>query len=306
MTSSSSGSACARLREGRRAAGTSARVVPIDERSSVVHAWLVQASLDPDKLARALGPAFRSLRSGKGRKARIEVEHLRSKTLFVAIPGGTLDMGETHEEYLALSKLELQENVTREQVEAMKNAKTKKTKIAPFLCARAPVHGALARQVLGKVGWAIDEREPEASVVRLSRAAATTLAKAFAKDGLRLLTGPEWEWVAREGSARSTFINGRNAKVAEAACAALYKKPRFDPADGPPATNGFGVWGLPWGEFVADPKGTRRTPACCRGGAAMLYHWQADEIVMCVPSFGYRLGKSKESASVRFAIDMPS
>ncbi len=256
-----------------------------------------------EKLARRLGPAFRAVVSSKKEAQFVQVEHVASKTIFVAIPGGSFDMGVTKEEIAALQKLKLDEEITREQVAEM-TAKTKKTKVAPFLCARAPVSGALAERAIGATGWTIDEDEPEAGVVRLSAPQATKLAKAFAKDGLRLITDPEWEWVAREGG-RVSFINAKDARGAERACAALYAMPRFAPNAAPPTTNGFGVWGLPWGDFVADPNGTRRTVWGVRGGAAMLYPWQTDEIVMCVASFGYRLGKSKEQSGVRFAIDIP-
>lgn len=76
------------------------------------------------------------------------------------------------------------------------------------------------------------------------------------------------------------FINADDAKGAEAACRALYAKQHFERATKEPATNAFGVWGLPFGEFVAKPRGKRLEPWGIRGGAAMLYPWQVDEIVI--------------------------
>jgi hypothetical protein len=166
------------------------------------------------------------------------------------------------------------------------------------------VSGALARAVLGHSGWTIDEAEPEAGVTRLSSAEAGKLARAFARDGLRLITEVEWEWVARECGS-SPFINARDARGAERACEALYCKPRFDRRDGQPAANALGVWGLPWGDFVAAPKSAQRTAWGVRGGAAMGYPWQSDEIVECVPSYGFRLGRSKQPSGVRLALDLP-
>jgi len=261
---------------------------------------------DGAKLAAKLGPRFRAVKPNKAERGLVQVEHVPSGTLFVAIPGGTFALGPSREEVGDLSRLKFEEDVTREMVEGLRGAKTKKTKVAPFLCARAQVHGSLAEAVLGKTGWALDEEDARAGIVRLYPADAAKLARAFAKDGLRLITDPEWEWVAREGGARH-WINADDAKGAEKACGALYGAERFSRDAKPPATNGWGVWGLPWGDFVAEAKGTRRAVWGVRGGAAMLYPWQSDEIVMCCASYGYRVGRgrSKEQSSVRFAIDMP-
>jgi len=262
------------------------------------------SSLLSSVLLAKLGPSFRAVKSNRRDTAFVQVEHVPSQTLFVLIPGGVFQMGVSAGEIAALGKLTFNEEVTREQVARMARTQTRKTKVAPFLCARAAVSGALAERVLGDMGWTIDEDEPEKGIVRLDARQAGKLARTFAKDGLRLITEPEWEWVAREGGAR-IWLNANDARGAERACDALYRKPRFERAAGPPATNGFGVWGLPFGDFVAAPSGTRRTVWGVRGGAAMLYPWQTDEIVMCVPSFGYRLGKSKQKCGVRFAVDLP-
>jgi hypothetical protein len=265
----------------------------------------MKKTADSATLAAALGNAFRAVKSTKREAGLVQVEHVASKTLFVAVPGGTFELGPSRAEVEELAKLDFNEEVTREQVEAMKKRRTtKKTKVAAFLCARAPACGELTERVLGKMGWAIDEEEPAAGPVRLAPADASKLVRAFAKDGLRFLTDPEWEWVAREGG-ECHWINGKDARGAEKACAALYNT-RFDRDIGRPATNGFGVWGLPWGDFVTDAKGTRRTATRVRGGAAMLYPWQTDEILMCVASFGYAIGKSKSECGVRFAVDIPA
>lgn len=263
-----------------------------------------RAAAPADALSHALGPSFSAVRATRAERDLVQIEHIPSGTIFVAIPGGTLEMGQSRAEVEDLSKLAFEEDVTREDVDSMRGAKTKRVEVAAFLCARAPVHGALAERVLGEVGWAIDEDDPTAGVVRVHAKDAGKLARAFAKDGLRLLTSPEWEWVAREGGARH-WINADDARGAEKACAALYNCARFGRDAKPPTINGWGVWGLPWGDFVAEARGTRRTAWGVRGGAAMLYPWQTDEIMMCVASFGYRLGKSKEQAGVRFAVDMP-
>jgi hypothetical protein len=66
--------------------------------------------------------------------------------------------------------------------------------------------------------------------------------------------------------------------------------------------NAFGVWGLPWGDWVGEAKKLRE-PCAGRGGAANSYPWQGDEIVMQLCGQG---NDGSDENAVRFALDLPS
>jgi hypothetical protein len=106
--------------------------------------------------------------------------------------------------------------------------------------------------------------------------------------------------VARGGGA-DPFVNGADARQAEAACAALYGKP-FAPDRKDAGSNGLGIWGLPWGDWVAGSG--PRVPGKGRGGAARGYPWEGPGIIECLAGSGDSFAQ-RDANCLRFAVDLP-
>jgi len=146
-------------------------------------------------------------------------------------------------------------------------------------------------------------RRPAASLVHLTAKEAVLAVRRL---GMRFLSEPEWELVARDGGRRAFICEGKGAPLAQAgkAAKALYGV-AYDPKAVPPATNAFGVWGMMQGEWAVPGKG--KPPAILRGGAAALYPWQdcGEEIGAHAASRVPWRGRSR-TAGVRVALDLPA
>jgi hypothetical protein len=195
--------------------------------------------------------------------------------------------------------LELAEQSSRELFERAAPPRT--ASIAPFLCARAPLLAAQTVALVGAKGEPLGAEESPAAAVMFGSREVRALLAAVAPFDFRLLSAEEWEYVARDSGA-SALLNGSTPGEAEAACAALYNG-SFEPDGADAGTNGLGVWGMPWGQWIAH-SGDRSACGPCRAGAATLYPWQSDEIVMCFAGLGAEMD-GFETNPVRFAVDLP-
>lgn len=252
------------------------------------------------QIAAALGTGWAATRALCGTERLAEVVHDETGIRFVAVPGGRCTMGIRPDELALARTLELAEGEdTLAWVE--QGPAAHEVIVAPFLCARAPVLAAQSERLIGRVPWPVGDEDSSAAAVRFDREATRELMRAVRPYRFRLLTAQEWEWVARSGG-RDPFINGSTVEEAEAACKALYAS-AFDPARTDPGSNGLGIWGLPWGDWVAgeDPW----EPGKAHGGAAMLYPWQTDEIIMQLAGMGAGVGNPDENG-VRFAVPLPA
>lgn len=254
-----------------------------------------------ETLASALGDEYRASARLCGRAKLAAVFHVPTSTELVIVPGGTFTMGLRADEVARMVGRTWQEGAdTVRWIEgAAKANPPHEVTVRPFLCACAPVLAKQAEALVGEAPWPVGADDSDAAAVRFGRAHA---ARVLDASPFRLLTADEWEYVAREGGSLA-FINGSNEEEAEAACKALYDA-AYDAARDDAGTNGFGVWGLPWGDWVAAATG-RRDPHTSRGGAAMLYPWQGDELVMQLCALGDDACGNDENG-VRFALDLPA
>ncbi|HSN28903.1 MAG TPA: hypothetical protein VLT45_21595 [Kofleriaceae bacterium] len=213
----------------------------------------------------------------------------------VLIPGGTFERGVRPDELEMMRAREWSEpepsGGERSEdalawLDEIAKAGTETVTVAPFLLARAPL---LARDVDG--GWVVGDEESDESAVRLDQDMASVLLR---DSPFRVPTSIEWEWVAREGG-ELPFVDGADAEDAEAACEDVYDS-SYD-AD---LANGWGVWGLPWGDWVGEGK----EPRAGRGGAAMTYPWQADELILQLAGLPDDAAGNAEHC-LRFALDLP-
>ncbi|MCE9574764.1 MAG: hypothetical protein K8W52_16565 [Deltaproteobacteria bacterium] len=252
-------------------------------------------------LANALGDDYRPAPVLRGTAHLAAVVHTPSGTELVAIPGGTYVMGFRPEEHALMRSLTYGEaEYMRGILDAIAaSAPPRIATVAPFLCARAPLLRDAAWQLLGaEAGWVVGDEDSARAPIRFEKDTATAL---VAMLPFRLMTDAEWEYVAREGGALA-FINGATPAQATAACDAVYAA-AYDPERVDAGTNGFGVWGLPWGDWLATADAPR-TPAFVRGGAAMSYPWQSDELPMQLCALGND-GCANDENGVRFALDLP-
>lgn len=251
-------------------------------------------------VAAALGDGWAAVGKLRGRLKIAAVRHVPSNTELVVIPGGAFTTGVRPDDLAQLEDVEWVEDEGSEYLEqAAEAAPPRKAKVAPFLLARAPLLVKRARELVGdKVGWVIGDDRSDQSPIRFTKAQCTPILKAIP---WRLPTAAEWEWVARDGG-KHAFVNGATPDDAEAACSALYGK-AFAPERDDAGSNGFGVWGMPWGDWVATAA-KPRVPHAGRGGAAMLYPWQSDELMMQLAGMADD-GCANEEQCLRFAIDLP-
>jgi hypothetical protein len=231
-----------------------------------------------------------------GKKRLAEIIHQPTGIRFVAIPGGACELGMRAHEMELGAGLDMQEEESHEIF--LREASTHAAVIRPFLCARAPVLAAQTTALLGIAPDVVGDEESETAAARFSREQTHALLTALGS-GFRLLSGDEWEYAARDAG-ENAFIQGGTVEDAEAACGVLYES-AFD-AEDDAEISALGLWGMPLGEWIAAPHDTR---ACgnSRGGAAMLYPWQSDEIVMCFAGMGDDVGGFDRNG-VRVAVDL--
>ncbi len=252
------------------------------------------------RIAAALGADWRSAGVLRGKQQLVTVVHVPTNLELVAIPGGTFVAGVRPEEVELMHTVDYVEDSTVEWVDKLaETAVPREVAVKPFLCARAPASAACARELGVDVGWVVGDDSDDAPI-RLDDESAEALFETFSS--ARLPTRAEWEWVARQGGVLP-FINGATFEEAEAACHALYGK-AFDPDRDDAGSNAWGVWGMPWGDWICDDDEPQLAYAG-RGGAAMLYPWQGDEIVMQLA------GQPDDTCGfdeqcVRFVVDLPA
>lgn len=196
------------------------------------------------------------------------VVHDASGLHFVVIPGGKYLAGPGKRDREAMEALEVDDAL----LEAMDGSKQREVEIPPMLFARHPK---------------LDDRSRP---LECTREQAVDIAAVFARDGFRLPTEDEWEWVART-CGRTVFIGSATADDAEETCAELADDWTYDPKT---AGSPLGVWGLLFGEWVGDKSGA---PIAGISGAAQNYPFQDSEgLAGCLASVGARPAKGEKLA----------
>lgn len=234
------------------------------------------------KIAAAIGGTFTEL-VGEDKLAAITHE---TGIELMLIPGGTFVRGVRPEEHALMREVEWNEPENAlEWLEQIAETPAEPATVGAFLLARYPL---LAQHI---EGWTVgDEDSDEAAVMLDSDTAAAVLA-----DGpFRVPTPTEWEWVAREGGVLP-FVDGADPDDAAAACEDLH-----DSSYDAELANGWGIWGLPWGDWV----GSGKQPSGGRGGAALAYPWQSDELIMQLAGLpDDSTGQTQHG--LRYALDVP-
>lgn len=196
-----------------------------------------------------------------------EVVHDASGLHFVLIPGGKYLAGPGKRDREAMEALDVDDDL----LAAMDGFKQRKVELPPMLFARHPK---------------LDDR---GQPLECTREQAEGLVAEFARDGFRLPTEDEWEWVARTCD-RTVFIGSATAEEAEENCANLSDDFTYDPDAKPP----LGVWGLLFGEWVGDKSGA---PTAGISGAAQNYPFQDSEgVAGCLACIGARPAKGEKLA----------
>jgi hypothetical protein len=264
-----------------------------------------------DAVGRALGKGFAIARTPVGEAGLIEVRHPESGLAFVVVPGATFDMGFDDSEKAEMLALAPDDEIREEWRAAIAAARPRRVSVPPFLCARAPLlAGDVARLGIDLDADMDAERpdftHPRRRALSLVHLTAKEAQRAVRLLGMRFLSEPEWELVARDGGRRAFICEGRGAPLGQAARAAraLYGKV-FDPKAKPPAVGAFGVWGMMQGEWALAGKG--KAPSVLRGGAGALYPWQGsgEEIGAHAATRSAWRGRLR-TAGVRVALDLPA
>jgi len=235
------------------------------------------------KLAAALGGEYTGL---IGEDKLVAITH-ESGIDLVLIPGGTFERGVRADEHAMMREVEWGEPENAlDWLEQIAETPAEPATVGPFLLARYPLLSQHTE------GWVVGDEDSDEAAVRIDSDTATAI---LAEVPFRVPTSIEWEWVAREGGVLP-FVDATDPDEAAAACEDIY-----DSAYDPDLANGWGIWGLPWGDWVGDGK----QPRAGRGGAAMAYPWQGDELIMQLAGLpDDACGQSEHC--LRYALDVPA
>lgn len=263
-------------------------------------------------LATALGPAFSALEELAGAARLPAVLHRPTGMRFIAVVGGEMVMGLSPAELTELVGLYAPLGRAEEAREHLvwSTQPPHRVRIMPFLCASTPITARIAHILLADL-LPEDEHgaEPKDEPICFRPICFRPRIAAELRGalGMRLLSEAEWEWIAREGGARSWLGDPPTAISME-----------LDPARSKaPCENGFGMDMVHAGlEFVADAwhKGYEGAPAdgVAWDPRAVPDHtrgcpgqWQ-DEMEAARLHAGVREGRhGDEDAAVRFVLDLP-
>ncbi len=247
------------------------------------------------RLVGALGSEWHTSPAFVGKEKLLELVHEPTDLRFLVVPGGEFVAGMRDADLKFARTMRFDDEETRSTLEAGPQAKP--SAAAPFLCGRTPLLERHARALRAKTRLV---RGGDDAIVTFTRNQADAALMAL-PPSWRLLSAMEWEYVARSGGV-TTFINGTGPSEARAACDDLNEEP-FDPERQSPGSNALGIWGLPWGDWVAG-KNKRYAGAAC-GGVAMEFPWPSDDaIVGCFAGLSIVIG-ADEASCVRVAVDLP-
>lgn len=249
--------------------------------------WRARTDEERDAIAHKVAAAINGTFIGLVGEDKLAVIAHDSGIELVLIPGGTFERGVRADEHAMMRAIEWSEpEDTLEWLDQIAETPAELATVAPFLLARYPL---LAQHI---EGWVVGDEDSDESAVRIdSDVAAAVLAEV----PFRVPTSTEWEWVAREGGVLP-FVDATDADDAAAACEDV-----FDSSYDPDLANGWGIWGLPWGDWVGDDK----QPKASRGGAAMLFPWQGDELIMQLAGLpDDSCGQTQNC--LRYALDVPA
>jgi hypothetical protein len=287
-----------------------------------------------EELCTRLGPEFRASRVLVGKRRLAAVVHVHTRVAFVAVPGGRLRMGITAAELdrilsLAGEAAKGEPAVLEDLREQLSSSRpVHDVVVRPFLCARAPLLAGLAREAVAT--WETgadralfdDPKQPQArKPAHLTRAEAASTVKRLR---FRIVSEAEWEWLAREGGRTSWVCEHQSSqdwRPHRAAAAQCAMEAFVAGSTDPDVVNGFGIWGLLWGEWVADAihRNYEGAPAVASAwdagpepqmlrafGAATFWPWQnPGELIACHAGFRTWTRERSQAACVRFALDLP-
>jgi formylglycine-generating enzyme required for sulfatase activity len=272
-------------------------------------------------LAAALGADFVPVEALLGAAELAAVRHVATDTTLVAVPGGGYQMGLQPEERAALLEL-AHPSVRDDMARQLRFAEPPHAvRVAPFLCATAPLLVSQSRSLVGRLDEAAlrpEYHEPDAPVpCHVTRSEARA---AVAKAGCRLLSEAEWEYVAREGG-RASWIGAAPTGVEAEGFADAQAQATAPRVDGGAPANAFGLWGLLFGEWVADawhegyagapadarPWGSPAELEVSRAGGATAWPWRDGmSHVLCHAAVRHHPVRPRTVWGVRFARDVPA
>jgi hypothetical protein len=236
---------------------------------SSLDAWERASVADRSAAVRALLPAGFSVVGHCGAHRLAEIEQDASGARFVLVPGGRYLAGPGDRDREAMAALDVDEGI----VDAMDGIEQREVELAPVLFGR---HPKLA--------------SPHGRPLTCTKKRAAAIAAELTRDGLRLPTEDEWEWVART-CGRTVFVGAATAEEAEERCAELAEDLDYDPKL---AGSALGVWGLMLGEWIGDED---CRPLAGISGAAQNHPFQdVDALAGCLACVGARPAKGEKLA----------
>ncbi len=258
------------------------------------------------ELAQVLGKDYEAAGLTDG-KALVRLAHKPSGIVFVAIPGGTYEMGLDEKNLAAIQKI-----ARKFGAEAKTHAKGLKyiampkhtVTMAPFLCSEIPLTLKQVQALKLKKDF---NTTPVHGIAQIDAKNAVDVVK---NSGGRFLTESEWEYIAKADEDR-LWLNGK-MDPKEYVIEFMGKDVRDD-------GESFGVHGLTWGTWVDDswhnsyknaPTDgsaweSHELPEMVRGGAApMLFPWQMGGEAMLLLTV-HREKVEKGTYPVLLAKDLP-
>ena len=184
--------------------------------------------------------------------------------------------------------------------------------VPTFLCGRSPLLGRTVSRVDPTLPWSTHETAEHRGPTVAAAMTAAEAQRVVESLGWSVLTEAQWEYVARCGGEQAW---------AEEACKVdrLQHDPRY--TSDPAACNGWGIWGLGLGEWVADEWHDSYAGAPCdgsawplregppgsvRGGAVLHAPWQdSDEQMSCHAGMRGGTGDWRRVFTVRPVIALP-
>ncbi|MEJ7732724.1 MAG: hypothetical protein WKG00_26425 [Polyangiaceae bacterium] len=283
-------------------------------RSAAVRALLV-----------GLGSGFAARPGTAGSHALPVIEHQPTSIQLVAVPGGAFRMGLRADELAAVLRMVSPESAAELRAVASIARPVHRVRVAPFLCARAPLLVGQAERLVGALDEDVarpDVGEGERVIAYLSRREAKRAARRL---GWQVIAEAQWEYLARDAGDGAWIGEPlRSADPDDAlAVKAFCKRPALEGRPSRGSVDAFGVWGLMAGEWTADAwhdtydGAPRRAVAWSAGAAPALgvvramgcsvsWPWQSDEEILGCHASTRSDGRGADQAwALRLVLPIP-